>query len=105
MKAGCTAVLVITVGNIGADMAAPDVKTALASSPDTTFGAVKWPSDAWYIVEDGGAGPVLVGLPCTDADAGPCQPIPAGMERLKDDLQALVVAGAAQAACVDLLKP
>jgi hypothetical protein len=95
----------ITVGNISADLAAPDVKPALAAPPYTTFGAVKWPSDAWYIAEDGGAGPIVVGLPCTDADAGPCQPIPAGLERLKGDLQGLVAAGAAQAACVDLLKP
>ena len=95
----------ITAGNIGADLADPDVKHALAAPAYTTFGAVKWPSDAWIIAETGGAGPILVGLPCTDADAGSCQPIPAGLGRLKADLQAFAAAGVAQAACVDLLKP
>ena len=95
----------ITTGNIGADLANPDVKSALAAPPYTTYGAVKWPSDAWFIAEDGRAGYILVGLPCTDGDAGHCQPIPPGLGRLKADLQALAAAGAAQAACVDLLKP
>jgi hypothetical protein len=95
----------ITVENIGADLADPDVKPALAAPPYTTYGAVKWPSDAWFIAEDGGAGPIMVGLPCIDADAGHCQPVPAGLGRLNTDLQALAATGAAQAACVDLLKP
>jgi hypothetical protein len=95
----------ITLGNIVADLAAPDVKAALAAPPYTTFGAVNWPSDAWYIAKDGATGHITVGLPCTVVDAGSCQPIPAGLERLKNDLQVLAAAGAAQGACVDLLKP
>jgi hypothetical protein len=94
----------ITVWNVGADLADPAVQAALASPPYTTFGAVKWPSDAWSIAADA-SGPILVGLPCGDPDAGPCQPIPPPLERLRDDLQALAVAGAAQPACVEQLKP
>jgi hypothetical protein len=93
----------ITVWNVGAGLADPAVKAALASPPYTTFGAVKWPADALSITSDSG-GPIQVGLPCGDPDAGPCQPIPPALQRLRDDLQALAAAGVAQPACVELLK-
>ena len=94
----------ITVWDIGAELADPDVKAALASPPYTLFGTAKWPSDEWSIAADGG-GRVFVGLPCPSEDADTCQPIPPSLQRLKDDLQAIATAGAAQPVCVELLQP
>jgi hypothetical protein len=93
----------IPVWNIGADLADPDVMAALASPPDTRFGAGPWSSEALFLATDGG-GEILVGLPCTEPDAGPCKPIPPGLQRLKDNLRALAAAGAAQPDCVALLQ-
>jgi hypothetical protein len=94
----------VTVRNVVVDLADPAVQAALGSPRFTTFGAVKWPADALSIAADSG-GPILVGLPCGDPDAGPCQPIPPALQRLRDDLLALAAAGAAQAACVESLRP
>jgi hypothetical protein len=92
----------ITVRNVVVDLADPAVKAAFASPPDTTFGLGGWPPDALTISTDT-AGPIRVGLPCGDPDAGPCRPIPPALQRLRDDLLALAAAGMAQPACAELL--
>jgi hypothetical protein len=94
----------VTLWNIGADLADPDVKTAFAGSSATSYGAAPWPSYTWSITSDAG-GSMLVGQPCPSPDAGTCTPIPPGIQHLRDDLQALAAAGAAQPSCVEALKP
>jgi hypothetical protein len=94
----------VTVWNVGADLADPEVKAAFAATSTTSFGAVPWPSYTWSITSDTG-GSVLVGQPCPSPGTGTCTPIPPGLQHLKDDLQALASAGAAQPACVEALKP
>jgi hypothetical protein len=94
----------VTVWNVGVDLAYPDVKAAFAATSTTSFGAAPWPSSTWSITSNAG-GSILVGQPCSSPDAGTCTPIPPGIQHLKDDLQALASAGAAQPACVEALKP
>jgi hypothetical protein len=93
----------ITVRNVVVDLADPAVKAALASPSNTTFGAAHWPADALTVSTDAG-NPIRIGLPCGAPDAGACRVIPPGLQRLRDDLQALAAAGVAQPACVELLK-
>jgi len=94
----------VTLWNVGVDLADPDVKAAFTAPPFTLFGAAPWPSDPWFITPDSGD-TILVGQPCPLSDTGTCTPIPPGLQHLRDDLQALAAAGAAQPACVEALKP
>jgi hypothetical protein len=94
----------VTVWNMGVDLANPDVKAAFIAPDFTLFGAAPGPSDAWVIASDAG-GRILVGQPCPSSDPGTCRTLPPSLQRLRDDLQALVTAMAAQPTCVELLQP
>ena len=60
----------ITVGNIGADLTAPDVKPALAAPPYHYLWRGQVAIRRLVHAEDGRTGYILVGLPCTDGHAG-----------------------------------
>jgi len=99
----CGASSVVSVSTIVADLAVADVQSAFALGTTPTFGVDERPVDGsiWSIALAGG-GALLVGEPCPSPTMNSCQPIPAGVQKLADDLKSLAAAMSAQTACAGL---
>jgi hypothetical protein len=99
----CGASGVVSLSNIVADLADSDVQAALAASTPPLFGRDTRPMDGTvYQVALGSGGSMLVGWACASGSSSPCTTIPAGVQRLVDDLRSLATAMAAQPACSGL---
>jgi hypothetical protein len=99
----CGAPSVVSVSTIVADLAASDVQAAFALPATPIFGVDQRPMDGavWSITLASG-GTILVGAPCPSLVMNSCRPIPAGVQKLADDLKSLATAAAAQPACAGL---
>jgi hypothetical protein len=89
----CGTPCAITVATIAKDLADPEVQAAFASDPGTLFGARRGSGDvanSRMTLGDGQS--ILVGFPCCQGSDLPCQPIPQGVQRLVNDLQAMLAA-------------
>ena len=95
----CGAPSVVSTATIVADLADPDVQAALASSSAILFGVdYRRVDGSVYFVTQASGGSMLVGAPCaSQGDA--CTPIPAGVQRLVDDLRSLAADMTAQTPC------
>jgi hypothetical protein len=99
----CGASPIASVSTIIADLAAPDVQAAFALSTPPIYGVDERPTDGtiWSITLASG-GSVLVGTPCASQTMNSCRPIPAGVQKLADDLKSLSAGAAAQSVCAGL---
>ena len=100
----CGTTSAVSVSTIVADLAAADVQSAFA--PGTTppiFGVDQRPTDgAIWSISLASGGSVLVGAPCPSPTMNSCRPIPAGVQKLADDLKSLAAAAEAESACSGL---
>jgi hypothetical protein len=88
----CGTACAITVATIARDLADPDVQSAFAVGPGTPYGVSRVSVDvADFRVTLGDGRSIQVGVPCCRYPDLPCQPIPRGVQRLVNDLQALTV--------------
>jgi hypothetical protein len=89
----CGTPCAITVATIAKDLADPDVQSAFASVPGTLFGARRGAGDvANFRITLGDGRSILIGFPCCRDSDQPCQPIPKGVQRLANDLEAILAA-------------
>lgn len=89
----CGTPCAVTVATIAKDLADPEVQTAFASVPGTLFGARRGSGDVANLrITLGDGRSILVGFPCCRESDRPCQPIPKGVQRLVNDLKALLAA-------------
>jgi len=87
----CGTPCAITVGTIAKDLADPEAQAAFASAPGTLFGVTLGAGDvANFRITLGDGRSILVGFPCCRLPGLQCQPIPTGVQRLVNDLQALL---------------
>jgi beta-N-acetylhexosaminidase len=92
----CGAPGVVSVSTIVQDLAAADVQAAFSLAAPPVYGVDERPEDGqvWSIVLAGagaGAGRIFVGGPCPSPIMDSYRPIPAGVQRLADDLKSLAV--------------
>jgi hypothetical protein len=99
----CGAAGVVSLSTISADLAATDVQVALAKGKGELYGTDTRPVDGpvWSIALANG-GSILVGSPCASSGTASCVAIPAGIQRLTDDLESLVSAALQTTECKDL---
>lgn len=99
----CGAPSVVSVSTIVADLAVSDVQAAFALTTTPIYGVDQRPMDGavWSITLASG-GTILVGAPCPSPGMSSCRPIPAGVQKLADDLKSLAIAVASQPACAGL---
>ena len=99
----CGAAGVVSLSTIVADLAATDVQAAFSQATTPLFGVDQRPVDGavWSITLTG-RGTVQVGGPCPTTTANGCVPIPAGVQRLADDLKSLASAMAGASVCAGL---
>jgi len=99
----CGAPAVVSVSTIVADLAAADVQAAFALTTTPIYGVDQRPVDgAIFSITLASGGTILVGAPCPSPVMNSCRPIPAGVQKLADDLKSLATAAAAQPACAGL---
>jgi hypothetical protein len=93
----------IDVSTIAQDLTDADVQFAFGLSTSHVYGVDQRPSDGavWSITRASG-GNILVGTQCPSLYMNSCQPIPAGIQRLADDLRSLAFAAEALPACAGL---
>jgi hypothetical protein len=90
---GCGTTGVVSISTIVQDLTDPEVQAALsAPTRETIYGVDDRPSGGvlWSIVVYGRMGSIRVGSPCPSPATSSCEPIPAGVQRLADDLKSLV---------------
>jgi len=93
----------VTAATLLADLAEPDVQAVFAAATSPFYGVDMRPVDGpAYSVARSDGHSILVGAPCPASDAGSCLAIPAGVQRLVDDLQSLASAARAAPACQGL---
>ena len=93
----------VTLATIAADLADADVQAAFAASSAPLYGLDDRPSDGTvYSIALADGRTVLVGRACSSRPSEPCQEIPAGVERLAQDLASLATAALAAPACQGL---
>jgi len=102
----CGAPGVVSLADIVADLALPDVQEAFRSKSGTLYGVDSRPYDGPILsitLErlDPGSTTILIGDPCRAAASG-CAPIPTGVARLADDLESLASAGLRTPECAAL---
>ena len=99
----CAAPSVVSLSTIVSDLAAADVQASFALTSTPLYGVDQRPVDGavWSITLASG-GSVLVGAPCASPTTSSCWPIPAGVQKLADDLKSLAAAGEADSACAGL---
>jgi Pacifastin inhibitor (LCMII) len=99
----CGTTSVVSGSTIVADLAAADVQSAFALTTTPIFGVDQRPVDGavWSITLASG-GTILVGTPCPSPEMSSCRPIPAGVQKLSDDLKSLATAAVTQPACAGL---
>jgi hypothetical protein len=89
----CGTPCAVTVATIARDLADPEVQAALALPAGTLFGARRGAGDvANFLITLGDGRSLLVGYPCCQELDLPCIPIPKGVQRLVNDLQAMLAA-------------
>jgi hypothetical protein len=93
----------INVSTIAQDLADPDVQFAFGLTLSHVYGVDNRPSDGtvWSITRASGEN-ILVGTQCPSPDLDWCQSIPAGIQRLADDLRSLAFTAEASSACAGL---
>jgi hypothetical protein len=91
---------VVSLSTIVSDLADADVQAAFALGTTPIYGVDERPVDGsiWSIALATG-GSVMVGAPCASPTMNSCWPIPAGVQRLANDLQSLAAAMVAQTPC------
>ena len=96
----CGASSVVSLSTIVSDLADADVRAAFALGTTPVYGVDRRPVDGsiWSIALASG-GSILVGAPCASPGMNSCWPIPAGVQRLANDLQSLAAAMIAQTPC------
>jgi hypothetical protein len=96
----CGASGAVSLSTIAQDLAAADVQAAFALTTSQVYGVDNRPVDGvvWSVTRASG-GNVLVGNPCSSPASSSCRPIPAGIQRLADDLKSLATAATASPAC------
>jgi len=99
----CGALGVVSISTIAQDLNDADVQFAFKLTTSHVYGVDQRPVDGavWSIAQASG-GNILVGAPCPSPVMNSCQPIPAGIQRLADDLRSLASATAASPACARL---
>ena len=91
----CGTACAITVATIAKDLADPGVQAAFAAGSGTPYGVSLVSVDvADFRITLGDGRSIRVGVPCCRFPDSPCQPIPKGVQRLVNDLQALVAGNA-----------
>ena len=82
---------VVSISTIVQDLADPEVQAALSVPTRETYGSDDRPSGGvlWSIGVYGRMGGIAAGSPCPSPSANSCKPIPAGVQRLVDDLKSL----------------
>jgi hypothetical protein len=100
----CGASGVVSISTIAQDLTDPDVQFAFGLTTSRDYGVVQGPSagTVWSITTPASAGIILVGSPCPLPNMNSCQPIPAGIQRLADDLSSLAFTAEASSACAGL---
>ena len=99
----CGASGVVSLANIIADLAASDVQAAFKSGTTPLYGVDSRPMDGTvYSVSLVSGGAILVGGVCSSSGSTGCVAIPAGVQRLVDDLRSLATAATATAECKGL---
>jgi len=100
----CGASGVVSVSTIAQDLTDADVQFAFGLSTSHVYGVDQRPSDGavWSITTPASAGGILVGSPCPLPNMNSCQPIPAGIQRLADDLKSLALNAEDSSACAGL---
>jgi hypothetical protein len=101
----CGAPGVVSVSTVDQDLAAADVQDAFSLNTPPVYGVDERSEDGqvWSITLAGelaGAGRIFVGEPCPSPVTNSCQPVPAGVQRLADDLKSL--ASAVEPTCTGL---
>jgi hypothetical protein len=99
----CGASGAISISTIAQDLTDADVQFAFGLTLSHVYGVDNRPSDGavWSITRASG-GSILVGNPCPSPYMNSCQPIPAGIQRLADDLRSLAYTAEALPACAGL---
>jgi hypothetical protein len=99
----CGASGAVSISTIALDLTDPDVQFAFGLTLSHVYGVDNRPSDGavWSITRASG-GNILVGNPCPAPNMNSCQPIPAGIQRLADDLRSLAFTAEALPACAGL---
>jgi hypothetical protein len=95
---------VVSISTIAQDLTDADVQFAFGLTTSRDYGVVQGPSagTVWSITTQASAGIILVGSPCPLPNMNSCQPIPAGIQRLADDLRSLAYTAEASPACAGL---
>jgi hypothetical protein len=99
----CGALGVVSISTIAQDLDDADVQFAFTLTTSHVYGVDQRQVDGavWSITRASG-GNILVGGPCPSPVMNSCQPIPAGIQRLVDDIGRLASAAAASPACAGL---
>jgi hypothetical protein len=93
----------VTPATVAADLADPDVKTGFAAASTPFYGVDQRPADGpAYSVTQPDGHTILVGSPCTTSSGSACRAIPAGVQRLVDDLRTAASAVLAASVCKGL---
>jgi hypothetical protein len=90
----------VDVADLMADIADPAVQQALARTPPPSFGSIGGDEDELSFSTDSGAFAVSL-FDCTPPSTF-CTPIPRGIQKLTDDLQALVTQSLQDPSCAAL---
>jgi hypothetical protein len=99
----CGAAGVVSLANIVADLADPDVQAAFETGTTPFFGQDARPMDAPALsISLGSGGTILVGWACPSSGSSSCVTIPAGVQRLAADLQSVASAAIVTDACKGL---
>jgi hypothetical protein len=98
----CGASGVVSISTVAQDLNDADVQTALGLTTSHVYGRDERPTDGsvWSITWASGEN-ILVGSPCPEYMSS-CQSIPAGIQRLADDLRSLAYTAEALPACAGL---
>jgi hypothetical protein len=99
----CGASGVVSISTIAQDLTDADVQFAFGLTLSHVYGVDNRPGDGsvWSITRASG-GNILVGTQCPSLNMNSCQPIPAGIQRLADDLRSLAYTAEALPACAGL---
>jgi len=93
----------VSLANIVADLDSPDVQAAFQKGATPLFGLDERPVDGTvYSIALDGVGTILVGYPCRTGGSSTCVEIPAGVQRLADDLRRLAADAIATEPCTNL---
>jgi hypothetical protein len=100
----CGASGAVSISTIAQDLTDPDVEFAFGLTTSHVYGVDNRPSDGavWSITRASDLSNILVGSPCPSPDMNSCQPIPAGIQRLADDLRSLAFTAETSPACAGL---